>query len=361
MNQGHDSKNEECLSPETVMAFLDGELERAEAAAVQSHLDACARCRQMAEELATASRAVAIHLTCLDDESMAAYVDHQAGRVRGAVDEAEIQRIRTHLDRCERCREEVGILAQACRTRVGVLGRLSSLLVTRTALGRPAMRPALRWAAVTVVVVAMGVLAFLGLRGRGPGPVLPGGSEVVEAPIAPTPEPGVGAREEPPSEVPAPEVEPGIKVPGPQQKQPTPRPELSTEMALVSGLERGRGDAATALRALTQARENGDAGAQARSAMGLAGIYHQNRNYASAARYYREAAGAAEKAGEAELRVDSLVLLGAALAEMGETQQARQQFGLALELARQIGYETGETNALVQLRVLGRDSAEGEG
>jgi len=66
-----------------------------------------------------------------------------------------------------------------------------------------------------------------------------------------------------------------------------------------------------------------------------------------------------KKAGEAELRVDSLVLLGASLAEMGETGQAREQLSLALDLARQIGYEAGEINASVQLRVLEGDSSEG--
>ncbi len=360
MSQVHHSSNEECLSPDTVMAFLDEELEQAEAAAVQSHLDACARCRRMAEGLATASKAVEIHLTCLDDESMAAYVDHQAGRVRDVVGETEIQRIRAHLDRCERCREEVEILAQACRTRVGVLGRLPSLLRTRAAFGRPATRSVLRWAAVTVVVVAAGVLAFLGLRGQGFGPVPPREREVVEAPVEPTPKPGVGFGEDAPSEVRPPEVEPGVEVPGPEDRQLPPRPEVPTEMALISGLERAKGEAATALTALTRARESGDAGAQARSAAKLAGIYHMNRAYQSAARYYREAAGAAKESGEAELQVDSLVLLGAALAEMAETHQARQQFALALELAREIGYETGETNALVQLRVLEGESADGE-
>jgi tetratricopeptide (TPR) repeat protein len=368
MNQERHSNDGECLSPETVMAFLDQEIEQNEAAAVQAHLEACARCRRIAEELVTASKAVAIHLTCLDDESMAAYVDHQMGRMRGPVSEAEIQRTRDHLDRCERCREEVEILAQACETRVGALDRLQRLLGGGGWTERPAARPALRWAALAAIVVA-GVLAFLGLRGRGPVP--PTGSRVVEAPIAPSSEPGAttdiaerpvpgsGVGEEAPSEVRLPDAEPVVEPPS-AAGPPSPQPELPTETALMAELADAKGELAAALSALAEATKSGDAAAEAGAAFEVAGIYHGGRDYDSASRYYRGAIAAAERADEVELRIDSMILLGAALAEMGETEEARQHFDLALEMAREVGYDRGETNALVQLRVLEGKSTQGQ-
>ncbi len=325
----------------------------------------------MAEEVATASKAVATYLSCPDDGSMSAYVDQQMGRRPRTLSAGELQRIRYHLDRCEQCRGEVEVMAQTCETRAGTLERLRSLLGGGGWTERAAARPGLRWAAVAAIVVVAGVLALLGLRGGGPGRVPPGGREVVEAPIAPSSEPDTtthiaerpiaepGMGEETPSEVRLPDTEPGVETPG-TGEPPPPQLELPTETALMKELAGAEGEVAAALSALAEATKSGDAAAEARAAVEVGGIYHADRDYGSAARHYRGAMAAAEKVGEVELRIDSMILLGAALAEMGETEEARQHFDLALEMAREAGYDRGETNALVQLRVLSGKSAQGQ-
>jgi hypothetical protein len=293
---------------------------------------------------------------------MSAYVDYQMGRTPESLTGGGLRRIRYHLDRCKRCREEVEVLLRACETRVGTLDRLRSLLGVGGRTEGPAARPALRRVAVTAIVVAV-LLGFLGLRGREPGPVPPAEREVVEAPVAPSPEPDTttaiaerptsesGVPDEPPSEAPLPDTAPGVERPSAGQQRP-PQPELTMETALMAELAAAEGELAEALTALAEATKSGEAGAEARAAFEVAGIYHMDHDYRSAARHYRGAIAAAESADEVELQIDSMVLLGAALAELGETQEARQHFDLALEAAREAGYERGETNALVQLRVL---------
>jgi tetratricopeptide (TPR) repeat protein len=92
----------------------------------------------------------------------------------------------------------------------------------------------------------------------------------------------------------------------------------------------------------------------------VADIYHKEKNYRLAASFYHRAAEAAEEAELPELRVDALILSGAALAELGEAKEAREQLDDALRLARDAGYSSGEENALVQIELLEADAGEGE-
>jgi len=130
------------------------------------------------------------------------------------------------------------------------------------------------------------------------------------------------------------------------------------QTALVSPGEDTEAEVARARDDLARAKQSKDAGAETRAAMKLAGLYHKRGDYGSAAEHYRAAAGAAQRAGEAVLQVDSRILLGAALAELGETKQAREELELALGLAREAKYVRGEQNALVQLELLQDEGSE---
>jgi tetratricopeptide (TPR) repeat protein len=106
--------------------------------------------------------------------------------------------------------------------------------------------------------------------------------------------------------------------------------------------------------------KRGDAHAQAEAELELAGLYHGKRDYPEATRHYRRAAAAAEKAGDSQKRIDSLILLGTSLAQMGQQTEAQQQLELALGLAQQVGYRVGEHNALLQLQPPEAPQGEGE-
>ncbi len=368
MNRNAERDEVECLSPGALMALIDEELEQAEREAALSHLDKCSRCRELSEGLRAAARVVQATAQCLDGEGVAAWIDFKAGRTKGALGRDEIGRIREHLSGCGRCRSQVAMLVEACRSSESVWERLreSSRRVIGSWRAQPV--PTLRWAAVTAVgVVAIGAAyVFLtwserpsyrpealvraeGGRGGLEAP-RPEGPVVAQRPVGEAP-PNDGAREaagERPQER-GPAVAVAQRTPGEQERPTTAAPQA----ALVP--ETGEADddrLRAALAELEDARRSGDAGAQARAALGAAGILHNAQRYREASACYREAAEAAARADEAELRVDALVLLGAVLAELGETEQARGELQAAAALAGEAGYERGERNARVQMRLL---------
>ena len=357
MSRQPERVNKECLSPGAVMALLDDQLGPEEKAATQAHLKTCSRCQQLAADLKAAAGETAVGLRCLDDEAIAAWVDHQAGRVRGRVGRAEMRRRREHLSQCRRCRERAAMLAEVCAARRGLFGWLRGLLAGARILGAPRTSPGLRWAAVAVVAVAVTICLYLAgpPRRTQPGPA-PSRRQVVSRPPAPTPRPqppATGSRLAPDEHPAVAGRRPG---PAPPRKEvagaPERGPRRGPEAALVPGEESGRSAIAGASAALAQARRRGDASAEATAALELGGLYHEQGDYQSAARYYREASAAAEKAGKSQVQVDALILEGAALAELGDEGHARQRLELALGLAREAGYDDGEQNALVQLELL---------
>jgi len=366
MNRQAESETKQCLSPGTVMALLDEQLGAEEAGRAESHLRACSRCQQLAADLGATAETVA-GLRCLDGEAIAAWVDYRAGRARGTVAEAELRRRGEHLRQCQRCRERVAMLAEMCAPQ-GLWGRVRDLVSVRLGTGPAQPSRGLRWAAAAAVVVAVAICLYLMVPGRRPQPRPTSPRRQVVSTRAPSsrqPQPPSTAARASPGRGPLAALRAGPR-PG---RLGAPRTEMARapergarrgpEAALVPGEGSGRPAIARASSALAQARRRGDAGAEATAALELAGLYHQERDYQSAARYYREAAAAANKAGKTQLRVDALILEGAAAAELGDEARARQQLQLAVELARKAGYVEGEQNALVQLELLGGDRSGG--
>jgi len=364
MNEERYHDHSKCLSPGLVMALLDGELGDDERAAALSHLQSCSRCQELAEQLGTTAKAVETAFGCLDDERIASWVDHRRGRAGIGLSEDELHRTRAHLEQCGRCRAQVDVLLQACGARSHGLDWLR-----RLSGGTPATPQArtarLRWAAVAVVGMAAVALVWLVQRPGG-WPLL----HVEEREVAahtPSPE----APEEPAVLAQRPHVPTSIspeESSPPQQEGTTPQDESDTpagakkmvlpqitpptETALVSTEKETEAAIAQASADLKRAKESGKPHEVAIAAAKLGDLYHRKREYASAAGYYREAVAAAKEAEEAELGVDSLIMLGAVLAEMGDTGAARAQFERAVATARAVGYSAGEQNALVQLELL---------
>ncbi len=139
----------------------------------------------------------------------------------------------------------------------------------------------------------------------------------------------------------------------PQTAPPAPK------TALIPESEEDAASSSRALADLRLAETRGEAAEEALAAARVAGLYHRAGEYDSAARHYLQAAAAAEKAERHELRVDSTILAGAALAELGAAKQAREHLRAALTLARRTGYTKGEENALMQLELLDLPAVEG--
>jgi len=370
-----DAKQDEsgCLSPGTLMALIDEELEAEKRDAALLHLGACTRCRELSEELKAAAGVVEAAARCLDDERVAAWVDHKAGRMRGVLSEAEVGRIREHLVACSRCRSQVAMLAEACRSSEGLWERIRALAGEVVGSWRAHPVPALRWAAVAAVsVVLIGIVYVLavepmhpssrpqafvrGQGGRGDAAPRPPEEAIVaqrggeEAPGTS----GTGG---------GPEKRPDKSGPPVAVAQRTPAGEKPTTAGPQAALmpEAPEGGLGPVLDQLEKARRSGKAGPRARAAFRAAGILHRARRYREATTYYREAAEAAERADDVELRVDALVLLGAAFAELGETKQARGELAGAAALAKGAGYERGEQNARVQMELLPEpEASDGE-
>jgi len=367
MNQPSHEDDSHCPPLGTIMALLDGQLEGRGRSEAEAHLQACERCRQLAAELRDTDRAVERELSCLDDEGIAAYVEHRLRRRRGTLARSQVVRVRRHLARCDRCREQVALLTAACRAGVGPIGRLLGLLSG----GDRAWQPAVRWASLAAAAV-LAVLAVCLLATRSgprshPLPVTRQprvaharpGAEPVQPPrtashLEAARAPAIVSR--PPSLAQRPESS-GKGVPRPTGKLAPPRPEA----ALVPPGEKPETTLPAALAALALTEKSGKEAERARAALQVASLYHQQAKYELAARYYGQAAAAADKGGQRALKADALILLGASLAELGEVQKARQQFAAALKLSREIGYAKGEQNALIQLQLLGEDAGQGIG
>lgn len=373
MNSNTERDEEMCLSPGTVMALIDEELDREKREAALAHLDGCGRCRELSEELKEAAGVVAAAAQCLDDERIAAWVDYEAGRMRGALGEADVGHIREHLSGCDRCRSQVTMLAEACRRSEGIWERVRAWAAGAVESCRPQAIQTVRWAAVAAVgVVVVGALYLLTVRPKqltyrpdalvraegGGGDRAPRPAE--EAVVAqrggietPATEGAAGA----PAERPRQERVPPVVVARrePREEEPT---TTGPSAAFMPEKGSAEGELSAALAELEEARRSGEAAAQARAAFRAAGILHRAKRYREAAAYYREASGAAARADEVELRIDALVLLGAMLAEMGETEQARQELTAASELAEEAGYERGERNARVQIQLLPKAEAD---
>jgi anti-sigma factor RsiW len=366
-----DANRERCLSPGTLMGLLDGELSDRERADALSHLASCECCRRLSAELSTMAKALEIHLSCLDDERTAAYADHEMGRMRGALTKPEIRRIRQHLSECERCREQVAMLKRTCKSAAGPSNLLGRLLPLSGVAWRPAAIRGLRLAVVAAVCAAG--IAFLYLLGIGPRvrrPIAPAATHLahraappdsrLDSAVPPVGEQEVQHRPAPPAPSGA-TVSPAGTAPGAEPEQGvgdgrvSPHVPEPPQTAIVPDDQEAEAPISAALAELRRARGTGDLTGEARSATRLGGIYHKRRDYQSAAMYYRQAAEAAERAGEIELRVDALILLGGALAETGRNTGAREEFEVALGLARESGYVQGEENALVQLQLLEGD------
>lgn len=355
----------QCLSAGTVMALLDEQLDDRERADALFHLESCAHCQTLSRELGAASSAVASHLACLDDESIAAYVDDAAGRVRGALSRAETGRIRAHLAECASCRGEAEALARDSAMGTGVLGWLRSLTLGAGTGRAQLVAPALRWATVTAIAVAAILVLWVGLQRDRQGGPSDGTRLVVEAPdqlqAAPPDEhtgiPDSGSHEADGSQRPAPtgERSPAGVEDGDTGTQQSILP--PAQAALVPDVDEIDGALARALADLARAKEAGRVADEAVAAAKAAGLRHKVQDHEAAIHYYRQAAAAAERAGRHELQVDSLVLAGAALAELGSVRQARGQLEEALRLARDAGYTKGEQNALIQIGLLDELSA----
>jgi len=349
------------------MALIDEELEEEKRDAARSHLDGCDRCRERLEELKATAGVVEASAQCLGDEGVAAWVDYEAGRMRGALGEVEVGRIREHLAGCDRCRSQVTMLAEACRSSESVWERICAWTGKVTQSWHVQPVPAVRWAAVAALgVVVVGALYLLGVRPKQPtyrpdeliraegdrGDRAPRAAE--EAVVAqrgggealPTNGTGGGARERPRRE----QVPPvAVARRAPLEEKPT---ASGPQAAFMPEEGSAQGELSAALAELEKARRKGEAAAQARAAFKAAGILHSAQRYREATAYYREAGEAAARAEEVELRIDALVLLGAVLAELGETEQARAELAGAAELAEEAGYERGERNARVQIQLL---------
>jgi tetratricopeptide (TPR) repeat protein len=310
MTEDQRTGSEQCLSPGTVMALLDEELGDEDRVAAMTHLESCAQCRGVSQELSAAATAAKSNLVCPDDERIAAYVDHRAGRMRGALSGVEMSRVRDHLSQCQRCREEAAMLTRDSTVGAGLLASLVHRLAEGGGPRRALETPKLRWAGVAAIAVA--VVLFLWLS-------TPVGREEMSRPMPAAP-----------------------------------------QVALVDGSSGVEGSISSALADLARARQGGNAGEEALAAARVAALCHRDRSYDRAAVHYQEAAAAADRAGRRELQIDSLVLAGAVLAELGETDEARQQLEAALRLARQAGYSKGEENALMQIELLELPAAEGE-
>lgn len=365
MNEERDSDHSKCLSPGLVMTLLDGELGDDEKAAALSHLQSCSRCHELAEHLAATAKAVGTAFACLDDERIAAWVDHRRGHASAGLSKVELCRTRAHLAQCERCRAQAELLLQACGAHSGVLDRLRRRLSSEVSAKSRARTARLGWA--TVAVVGMAALALIllarGLTGQRLSPV--DRSVVVTHTSSPgeLEEPAVLAQRPHMSTAISPEESSSSHQEGttPQGESGTPAgakksvlPQITppTETALVSTEKEIETAIAQASAELNGAKESGKPHEVATAAAKLADLYHRKREYGSAAGHYREAVAAAEQADEPELGVDSVIMLGAVLAEMGDTEEARQQFEQAVGMARAVGYSTGEQNALVQLELL---------
>ena len=354
MTTGYGNDDAGCLSAGTVMALLDGELSSQERGAALAHLRSCEQCRALSDELAGTAELAAVHLSCLDDERVATYVDHRAGRRRPGLSKAEAAGIHQHLRECERCRERVALLTRACRIQPSVIERVRDFLRAGAVAPQQVRGPALRWAPA-VVAAAAAAFVFLVVLAKPrmqhqPGFAPPGQERVAALPRAlppPVARPGRPRGGQQTRQAPS---------AGPHEEAPseakTTAPVLPPETALIQTDQGAESEIRRFSAALRQAEKRRDAAAEATAAMGLARLYHRKRDYAEAARYYRQASRAAELAGEPDLRADSLIFLGAALAQMGQTELARSELQLALEVARKAGYPKGEHNARLQLRLL---------
>jgi len=125
-----------------------------------------------------------------------------------------------------------------------------------------------------------------------------------------------------------------------------------TETALMQGQRGGDRPRSGSAVGSTRGAKRDKALSEARRALDQGSAYHLKRDYRSAAACYQRAVTAAERADDARLRADALVQLGAVMAELGETKEARKCLELAARVAHQAGYVEGERNARVQLRLL---------
>jgi len=348
------------------MAFLDGELERETRDAAQSHLGECARCRARLEELRATAVTVGLALQCLDDEGVAAWVDHEARGMKGALSETDVRRIRNHLTGCGRCRAQVTALRKACGGSESIRERLSTRVRNVLANWRVQPIQTLRWApaavvGVVAVAVASVVLTRSGQELHRPEPVgravggpryhehrEPAATIIAqqdrEKAVGTGPVRGGAAKQPEKSE---PSVSVAQRPPAGEGRTPL-RPEAALfpdEEGTDDGLE-------VALSDWKRVRASGETKEAARAALKVGGMLHRRERYPEAAYYYREAAQAAGRAAEVQLRVDALVLLGATLAELGKTEEARRELGTAVALAREAGYERGEETARVQMELL---------
>src|SRR5574340_209082 len=318
----------DCLTPGTVMAVLDGEMGRRERKVAIRHLRGCARCRALADELASVSELAGEFARCLDDELLATYVDFRAGRLVREADAAKMAEVRQHLGECRRCREE----------------------------GK-AQAPTLRWAPVVATAALIALL-------------LP--SRVVNPPPKERPQPAPVVTSADPNYAPRTEASPRPVAPplaASRAGQVAPRRPMAeggkrewitpprgsfppSQTALVPAEEGAADDFARAAARLRQATKRGDAAGEAAAAMDLAGIYHQRRDYQRAGDLYRKAAEAAERARQPKVRVDALSLQGAVLAEEGRPAEARETLQQALVIAQQTQYRAAEENAQAQLDLL---------
>src|SRR5574340_1035266 len=148
----------DCLTPGTVMAVLDGEMGRRERKVAIRHLRGCARCRALADELASVSELAGEFTRCLDDELLATYVDFRAGRLVREADAAKMAEARQHLNECRRCREEANPLTAARRMRGGLAECAEARLPGFLDLLRKAQAPTLRWAPVVATAALIALL-----------------------------------------------------------------------------------------------------------------------------------------------------------------------------------------------------------
>jgi tetratricopeptide (TPR) repeat protein len=286
---------------------------------------------------------------------------------------SEVSGIRAHLAECRRCRREVDLLARDATVGSGLIDWLR-----RVVLGgadRPSVAtPALRWAALAAIAVVAFVFIWIGLQPGG-RPGTPGERTIAAdrqtdrdtqqpAPVmAQAPGEAVSDDGRPPISAShqdagaPPTVRPEEVRDGEMSQGVSPPPQLSL---IDEGVEPEEA-ISRALAQLERAEEVGSDSDEAAAAARVAALYHKTREYRNAARYYRRAAAAAENAGQDELRIDSLILAGAALAELGEAKEAREQLESAVRVARDHGYTRGEQNALLQLELLEAPAEERDG
>jgi Putative zinc-finger len=168
----------ECPSLSQLVDWFDGLLESRDAAQIERHLDGCERCRRALLDWSErdASPSGTPSADCIDDETLVAYASAAPTALPPAA--AEIER---HLQHCVRC---VGSLQDLMRFPQQVEAAAGSETDVRRGLASPpavgaraaglrwfervrdvftpGMWPRAAWAAVAVLVLAIGVSRFVG-------------------------------------------------------------------------------------------------------------------------------------------------------------------------------------------------------